>query len=59
MPEENLCRCGRLEGLTIEKLFSKGVGCTAPNFLVCPRLDAARRNHPKFGEYLNRHQVAA
>ncbi len=58
MSDENQCRCGRLAGLTIEKLMAKGIGCTAPNY-VCPRLDAARRNHPKFSEYLNRHRVAA
>jgi len=47
------CRCGRLSGLTIEKLMSKR-GCQ--DRYVCPRLDKARRTHPKYNEYLNRHQ---
>jgi hypothetical protein len=49
------CRCGRLAGLTIEKLMAKP-SCT--DRFVCPRLDKARRTHPKFNEYLNRHSAA-
>ncbi len=49
------CSCGRLEGLTIKTLMEK-TSCT--DRFVCPRLDKARRTHPKFNEYLNRHNVA-
>lgn len=49
---ENDCRCGRLSGLTIEKLMAKGTGCQ--DRYVCPRLDRVRRTHPKLNEYLNR-----
>lgn len=51
---EHECNCGRLAGLTIEKLMAK-TSCT--DRFVCPRLDKARRTHPKFNEYLNRHTV--
>lgn len=51
---EHECRCGRLEGLTIKTLMEKQ-SCT--DRFVCPRLDKARRTHPKFNEYLNRHMV--
>lgn len=47
------CQCGRLKGLSIEKLFEKGTGCQSR--YVCPRLDRVRREHPKFNEHLNRH----
>lgn len=50
--KDDKCRCGRLAGLTIEKLMKKK-GCQ--DRFVCPRLDAARRRHPNLREYLNRH----
>lgn len=49
---KDTCRCGRLKGLSIEKLMEMS-GCQGR--YVCPRLDAARRQHPKLNEYLNRH----
>lgn len=53
---EHACRCGRLQGLTIESLMKKQ-SCT--DRFICPRLDAARRTHSKFNEYLNRHKEGA
>ena len=53
---EQECGCGRLKGLTIQQLMAKE---SCIDRYVCPRLDKARRTHPKFNEYLNRHMVSA
>jgi hypothetical protein len=49
------CRCGRLKGLSMEALAKKGTGCQTR--YVCPRLDQARRTHPKFNEWQGRHRA--